>query len=160
MLIIDARGVRVNHRVRAAPIAISTNGTSTSTIPNKAPRTGASDRAPSMVASPCSIARAGAVIPSALIRPPKTNTTAKAARSRRRVSQPMPDLRRESTSSSAGTRVARAMLSCGHACTQSRQNVQSMLPTFAGRKSASSHPRRVTREGSDAARRPLMQSTV
>ena len=48
---------------------------------------------------------------------------------------------RVSASSAPGTRAASAMLSCGHACTQSRQSVQSMLPTFSGRNSRSSQPR-------------------
>ena len=61
----------------------------------------------------------------------------------------------------------RATLSCGHACTQSRQNVQSRLPTFDGRNRPSSQPRWTT--GADGARRPsrpglarrpLMQSAV
>ena len=34
--------------------------------------------------------------------------------------------------SAPGTRTASATLSCGQACTQSRQNVQSRLPTLAG----------------------------
>ena len=130
----------------AAPI-MSTSGTTTSTITNSTASTGPSDCAPRICARPCSMARAGAVIPRALTKPPKTKTTASAATSRRRDSHPMPDLRRGSTSSSPGTRVAIAMLSCGHACTQSRQKVQSRFPALAGRKSDNSHPRRSTRDG-------------
>ena len=57
----------------------------------------------------------------------------------------------------AGTRNASATLSCGQACTQSRQNVQSRLPTLAGRNSPSSQPRC---HGAVSGDRPLMQSNV
>ena len=130
------------------------------TMAKSAASTGPSDCAPRRFTRPCSIARAGAVIPSALMRPPKTKRTTRAATSRRRGNQPMPDRRRGSTSSSPGTRVATAMLSCGQACTQSMQNVQSRLPTFDGRNNANSQPRRSTRDGTASSRRPLMQSTV
>ncbi len=71
----------------------------------------------------------------------------------RAVRRPMPDRRRASASSRPGARAVSAMLSCGQACTQSRQNVQSMLPTLAGRKSPSSQPRCTTTCG-DCGRAP------
>ena len=84
-----------------------------------------------------------------------------AATSGRRASVPMPERRPASSSSRPGTRTASAMLSCGHARTQSKHSVQSRLPTLDGRNSPSSQPRcrdhgRVAR----CRRRPLMQSAV
>ena len=92
----------VNKVVSAAAPLTSTSGMMTRTIAKSAASTGASVRTPRICTSPCSIARAGAVIPSALITPPKTNTSARTATSRRRDNQPMPDLRRASASSSTG----------------------------------------------------------
>ena len=93
-------------------------------------------------------------MPKAFIRPPNANSTASAAISRRPVSRPMPERRRSSSSSAPGTPTAIATLSCGHACTQSRQKVQSRLPTLAGRNRPSSQPRCLV------CGRPLMQSNV
>ena len=98
-----------------------------------------------MTPSPCPIHASrrytGATIANAFSRPPKTNNTASPAMSGRRASQPTPERLRGSASSNPGRRVVNAMLSWGHACTQSRQNVQSMLPTFNGRNRPSSQPR-------------------
>src|SRR5580698_7263318 len=51
------------------------------------------------------------------------------------------------------------MLSCGQAWTQSRQNVQSILPTLRGWNRANSQPRIVTRSETGS-RLPRMQSLV
>src|SRR5271165_473202 len=53
----------------------------------------------------------------------------------------MPERSGSTISSAAGTRLRMPMLSCGQAWTQSRQNVQSMLPTLRGWNRASSQPR-------------------
>ena len=132
----------------------SASGTTPSAMTKRAASTGASDEAPMTRASHRSSAKIGAVIANAFNRPPKVNSTASAAMSRRSVSRPMPERRRRSSSSAPGTPTASATLSCGHACTQSRQNVQSRFPTLNGRKSPSSQPRCLV------SGRPLMQSNV
>src|SRR5271168_3184834 len=79
-------------------------------------------------------------------------------------------------SSDAGMRLLTPIFSWGQACTQSRQKVQSMLPTLRGRYSASSQPRcKITRPDAlvpaefverarsvlaGTSRRPRMQSLV
>src|SRR6185437_12417521 len=51
-------------------------------------------------------------------------------------------------------------LSYGHACTQSRQKVQSILPTLRGWYNASSQPRWITTNDAAGSRTPRMQSFV
>ena len=89
---------------------------------------------PVMAAIHRSTRAAGLVMAKAFSIAPNVKSTARAAMSVRRVSLPMPDRRLVSLSSSPGRRVMRAMLSCGHACTQSRHNVQSRFPTFDGQE--------------------------
>jgi len=83
------------------------------------------------------------MLAAALLNAANTSTRASAARSGR--SDNSPTEARCGSPASSSTGVARTMptLSCGHAATQSRQNVQSRLPRFAGRNRSSSQPRRV-----------------
>src|SRR5262249_3654956 len=81
-----------------------------------------------------------------------TRRSASAATSRRCDNRPIDDRRLSWTRSVPGTTASSPTLSCGHACTQSRQNVQSRLPALRGRNRSSSQPRRLAL--------PRMQSCV
>src|SRR5580700_1910764 len=113
-----------------------------------------------MVASQLSSAYTGLTMPKAFSSAPKLNTIASAARSLRWENRPIPDRRGSTINSLAGKRLSIPMLSCGQACTQSRQKVQSIFPTFSGRNSANSHPRWITTNSGPGARLPRMQSFV
>src|SRR5262245_53461856 len=80
----------------------------------------------------CCQSTTGRTIPAALANAPKTSTRTSAAMSGRRPNLPRPERKQSCHNCEPGTLATTPTFVCGQAWTQSRQNVQSMLPDFRG----------------------------
>jgi len=87
------------------------------------------------------IAPGGIVMAAAPAKAANTSTSVSAATSARRDSLPIEERCGSRSKSLPGATTSKPMLSCGHARTQSRQNVQSRFPNLRGRWRWVSQPR-------------------
>ena len=121
--------------------ATSSNGIMNIESMYKTPKIGCSDSDLKLVCRDCSHACTGRSMPPALTKAAKTSrkiNTATSKRPKNLIRRFV--LRAICTSWVPGIEASKETFSCGQAWTQSRQEVQSMLPVLRGTKSCNSHP--------------------
>src|SRR5271157_6142459 len=129
----DFRDTARPPRLRLRDPAIQTSDPGISRIPTKRYKATTMGRLRSNENWACSKrAETGAIIPAALVNAPKTRIRTRIAKSNRFANGPMEERCSPFQRFLPGITASRPTLSCGHALTQSKQNVQSTLLFFFG----------------------------